>query len=91
MTRKEAAKQMIKRNQTWEENQVLLDRHADPDAVITELQKGNEGAYKNLLPTQREKLLTSTLEFKRKMERDGRNDYEAVPAMQRDGEDAERT
>lgn len=71
MSRKDAAAAQIKRNQTWDENQAMLDRHADPDATIKELQKGVDGAYKNLTPMQREKIISSTLEFKRKTEVDG--------------------
>lgn len=67
MTAKDMEKAKIKRNQTWDENQALLDRHADPDRTLAELQKGTSGAYKNLMPTQREKLITSTLQYKNKV------------------------
>jgi hypothetical protein len=70
MTPLQAANQKIKRNQSWDENQALLDRHADPDRTLAELQKGANGAYKHLTPPQRDKLITSTLIFKNKMQKE---------------------
>lgn len=64
-------KAKIKRNQTWDENQVMLDRHADADATIKDIQLGTSGPYKSLTPLQREKLITSTMEFKKKTEIEG--------------------
>lgn len=64
-------KAKIKRNQTWDENQVMLDRHANADATIKDIQLGTSGPYKSLTPLQREKLITSTMEFKKKTQIEG--------------------
>lgn len=70
-TSKQMETAKIKRNQTWDINQAMLDRHADPDQTIKDIELGASGPYKYLLPQQREKLITSTLEFKKKQEVEG--------------------
>lgn len=71
MTSKQMEAAKIKRNQTWDMNQAMLDQHADADKTIKDLQLGDSGPYKNLLPRQREQAITSVIEFKKKTQVEG--------------------